>query len=664
MLFSKIFPNTSSFLIVRLSLQAETKFISNQFIMRRSILFVFFLCIMFSAISQTHEVQAIIKTETIPDTLTNFTPVSASQYIEELLQTKSLWRPGSEELKYSLKRLNDHYHEPFDSVSIRLSEYKFDSIRIESRDFVHYDTIPTKWLNDSTFIFDSDKLTKEPYFFKEKILKRQVDTSEYLLLKNISDPALITDSVFIVQDTIREKIIDSTLLDNLHIKMYLLVDDKITPALIKPGTRRMAEFLLDSSALVYSDTTTLLVSDKNSPFYIVPNKGLSHSLMLAVNQLIDYTWERDSIQLFFNDINGHKTPIWLRSGVNDPKRYWLKNINNDSITIWIGNPDKYDISMFLEEEVNISRMSKLTLEDVPITTSKPNTMLVKVKPLEEIPVYWEHELTSNLLVSQTYLSENWAKGGESALSMLLDIKGTAQYTDKKSKTKWLNSGRLKYGSIITKENGMRTNTDMLEFNSQYNKLIKGKFDFSTLFYFKTQIAKGYKYTKDTAILTSKFMNPATFTIGLGAEYKPFKHTEINYSPLSYKNTFVLDESIPRSAHGIPNDKKSLQEMGSQLLITNKLDILDGLLIDSKLRLFSSYFNNPQNIDVDWEINMKQQINWYFTISANFHMIYDDDILFNVTNDDGTKVLNADGSVKKLPGLQFKEYMGLSFNFNF
>ena len=36
------------------------------------------------------------------------------------------------------------------------------------------------------------------------------------------------------------------------------------------------------------------------------------------------------------------------------------------------------------------------------------------------------------------------------------------------------------------------------------------------------------------------MNPATLTIGLGLDYKPNKTTSINFSPLSYKGTFVTD----------------------------------------------------------------------------------------------------------------------------
>jgi len=623
--------------------------------MHRSIFFLLFTFITVNGFAQNTNLN-------VDDTTINYTPFEASQYIESLLKEKRLWRPDAEDFKYSLARLNKHYLEPIDSVTVRLEAFNFDSISIEPKDFVHYNSVPIRWLNDSTFILDTVKLSKEPLIYREKINVIPEDTVAAFSVNNINYKIILPDSVIVEYDTISEIIIDTTFLQNQNLQMYLSKNETITPPLVKPRTRKSVRIKKDSSVLIFADTTTLLVAEKNSPFYIVSDTGIPKRLKMAVDQLIDYTWKRDSIQLFINDVNGRKTPFWLRAGVDDPKRYWLKNINNDSITIWIGNPDKFDISMFLEEEVSISRMTKITMEEVPITTAHPTTKLVKIEPLEEIPVYWNHEINSNLLFSQTFLSDNWAKGGESALSTLLDVKGSLGY--KKKKTKWINSGRLKYGSIITKENGMRTNTDMLELNSQYNKLIKGKFDFSTSIYFKTQIAKGFKYTKDTAILTSRFLNPATFTIGLGVEYKPFKHTKINYSPLSYKNTFVLDDSIPRSTHGIPDGKKALQEMGSQLLIINKLDILDGLKIDSKLRLFSSYFNNPQNIDVDWEVNLKRQINWFFTVSANFQLIYDDDILFPVTDNNGNEVLNADGTVKKVPGLQFKEYTGLSFTFNF
>ncbi len=223
---------------------------------------------------------------------------------------------------------------------------------------------------------------------------------------------------------------------------------------------------------------------------------------------------------------------------------------------------------------------------------------------------------------------------------------------------------MQYANIITQENGIRTNNDRLELNSQYNKVMRKKLNFSALFYFKTQIARGYNYPNDSVVV-SKFLNPGTFTIGLGVEYVPFKNTTINFSMLSYKNTFVLDTAnIDQTAHGIASDRKARQEIGGQLLVKNQLSLMDDLNIANTLRLFSNYIDKPQNIDVDWEINVEKRINWYFSVVMNLHMIYDDDIRFPVLNENDQPVLLPDGSVRKAPKLQLKEFLGLSLLFKF
>jgi len=83
-----------------------------------------------------------------------------------------------------------------------------------------------------------------------------------------------------------------------------------------------------------------------------------------------------------------------------------------------------------------------------------------------------------------------------------------------------------------------------------------------------------------------------------------------------------------------------------------------------VRLFSNYFNKPQNVDVDWEISLDKRINWYASISLNMHFIYDDDIRFPVLDDNDEPVLLPDGSPKKSPKLQFKEFVGLTFSLAF
>jgi len=135
--------------------------------------------------------------------------------------------------------------------------------------------------------------------------------------------------------------------------------------------------------------------------------------------------------------------------------------------------------------------------------------------------------------------------------------------------------------------------------------------------------------------------------------------------LSYKNTFVLDTAkIDQIRHGIEADKKLKQEMGGQLVVKNSVSILDGLDISNTVRLFTNYLNNPQNVDVDWEISMERKINWYFTVLLNLHFIYDDDIRFPVLDENEQPVLLPDGSPKKSPKLQFKEFLGITLSFKF
>jgi hypothetical protein len=181
---------------------------------------------------------------------------------------------------------------------------------------------------------------------------------------------------------------------------------------------------------------------------------------------------------------------------------------------------------------------------------------------------------------------------------------------------------------------------------------------------KNQLANGYNYPNDSVIV-SKFLNPGSLTIGLGAEYKPFKHTNINMAPLSYKNTFVLDTAlIDQTKHGIDPDKKAKQELGTQIVVINKFKPMEDLDLTSNLRLFSNYLNHPENIDIDWELILDKKINWFFTVRLNLHLIYDDDVRFNVLDADDQPIIKLDGSEKKVAKTQFKEFIGLSMLFKF
>jgi hypothetical protein len=399
---------------------------------------------------------------------------------------------------------------------------------------------------------------------------------------------------------------------------------------------------------------------------MLPGLQTPDSLKLAVETLLNFTVKRDSVLLYLNDVNGNRTPFWLSAGEGDLVRFWVKNAKNDSITIWMGNPSKYDLALILEDDIYVERLGRKTTEELPISGIQPSRALATVKPLTEIPVYWVYSLTNSFSLNQNFLS-NWARGGESSLSGMLDINARARYTNKETKEQWTNSARLRFGTIGTiepgfKVNNIRTSTDIFEVNSQYNRRIFDKFDFSSILYFKTQLAKGFRAPNfDDPV--SKFLSPGAITIGSGFEYKPSDKTQLNFSVLTYRNTFVLDTVlINQTLHGVDKNRRSRQELGGQLMIRNTFKIQDNMTVTNAVRLFSSYLNKPQNVDVDWEMSIERQISYLFSIRLNIHLIYDDDIRFAVLDDAGQPVLLPDGSPRKVPRTQLNQFMGLTFSF--
>ncbi len=614
------------------------------------------------AVGATPDYFASNNNETNSRPTITFTPTSASEYIVNLLKRDSLWREAGDTIHLSLERLIDHYNEPFDSVGQRLHRFDYESVRPELKELARHDTLPLRWLNDSTFIVDTLALEKDPFIEKKTIVTNKIDTLGLWGLDTIPDVEMVIDSIKQARDTITEVFIDSLYLESKNIQMHKVVGQEVRPPFLPPDSRKEVFFMPDYERIVVSETYQEFVADEDSPFYVVPGTQMPDSLMMAIEELLEYTDRRDSIPLHIKDAMGDSRPFWLTTEPDDLERFWVKNQENDSITIWLGNPSKHELQLILEDDIHVERMGKLAADDIPITTVEPERSLVGLRPLEEIPGTWRYGLSSAFTLNQNYLS-NWARGGQSALSSLLDLRGSAEYRNVESEIKWTNSARLRYGSVLSEEFGFRTNTDILEMNSQFNKDISDNFDFSSVFYGKTQIARGYNYPNDS-IPVSKFLSPGTFTVGVGFEYEPFKDTKFNFSALSYRNTFVLDTTaINQRAHGIERGERSRQEMGGQLVVQNRLSLLEDLTIENSVRLFSNYLEKPQNVDVDWEINLEKKVSWYLTVRMNFHFIYDENVLFPVLDDNDDPVILPDGSEKEVPRLQFKQFLGITMAFS-
>ena len=423
----------------------------------------------------------------------------------------------------------------------------------------------------------------------------------------------------------------------------------------------------DTSIFVLKDTLKKVSSSNpNFPFRYYSYPFQADSLEIAVTSLIKYLEDRDSIIINFGGKGDVIIPIWLNSKSNNMTRYWLKNEFNDSVSVWIGSIGHDTIGLFPEQGVDFRRSMRPTENNTEARVNvegQDRSRLLELQRIEIKKKLWKYRTETNLAFSQTGLF-NWVKGGESSLTSLFDITGYADYDDKQKKISSNNFVRLKLGFIASGDNPIRKNTDILETSTKVNHKAFGKFDFSTIMLFKTQLLNGYNYPNDS-VLVSKILNPAIMTLGLGFDYKPNAQTSINFSPLSYKLTFVTDTAnIDQTKYGIPKDKKAMHEPGMNFMFTNTWKPAKNVSLTNRLQIFSNYIRNPQNIDVDWELTFTTSLNTFTELKINTHLIFSDNIKTPVLDKDKNPVLNPDGTEKKTARIQFKEMIGISLAFRF
>ncbi|OFY57945.1 MAG: hypothetical protein A2V50_02290 [Bacteroidetes bacterium RBG_19FT_COMBO_42_10] len=503
------------------------------------------------------------------------------------------------------------------------------------------------------------------------------DSSQYFLEKYPFDSINIPWDKFYIWEPLRLKVPEVTKPaqpDSIQVTDTL-------PAVAAVDTVRMqipepvaVAGFKDTSVLVVIDTLHEVSSERvGFPFtwYNYPFQG--DSIRAAVRILMDFVEARDSSIIKITGLGEAVTHIWLNSRSDVMKRYWLKNEMDDSITVWIGSPSRNTLGLYLEQGVNFRRPVKQGYySDARIEIKEVDkSTLLDVKTIPVKIQYWKFRSEASFALNQGAIS-NWVKGGESSVSTTLDITGYADYNNKALKMTSGNFARLKYGLIKIGDNDIRKNIDLLETNSKLNHKAFGKFDFSAIMLFKTQLASGFSYPNDTTrILVSKFFNPAILTVGLGLDYKPNKNTSINFSPLSYKGTFVTDttgvvgvDAIDETKYGIPAGKKAKNEPGMSFMITNVYKPVSTVTITNRLQLFTNYINNPQNIDVDWEMIVTAALNWFTDVRFNTHLIFDDDTKTPVFDKEKQPVPGHDGKQKTTARIQFKELLGFSFVFRF
>lgn len=284
---------------------------------------------------------------------------------------------------------------------------------------------------------------------------------------------------------------------------------------------------------------------------------------------------------------------------------------------------------------------------------------------------WKTKAVLNINASQMSL-KNWSAGGQNSITVNGLASLSADYD--KDNMSWENQLDLGYGILQQgkKEQSVLQKTDdKIDFSSKYGQKATDKLYYAALINFKTQFTEGFDYANNDSIAISDFMAPGYLLGAIGMDFKPDKKFSGFIAPLTSKTTFVQNQALADSgAYGvepavlsetaevITPGKQIRSEFGGYAKFTYKTELMKNIKLQSKIDLFSNYLNNPQNIDINWDLLINMKVNKYITVSINTLLIYDHDIKFEFDED-------QDGTIdRKGPRIQFKELFGVGFSLSF
>lgn len=238
---------------------------------------------------------------------------------------------------------------------------------------------------------------------------------------------------------------------------------------------------------------------------------------------------------------------------------------------------------------------------------------------------WTRRGQFKLHFSQTYLSSNWSKGGESNMAGLATIFLEANYNDRKN-VQLDNSLEIKVGLNTVSTDSLRNlnvSSDQLRALSKLGIKMRNNWYYSLSTEFVTQMINNYR--KNTMNLLSSFMSPAKLFVSLGVDFKKDNkkmgyNLSVMLSPITYKANYLYDNvNLNPKSYGIEPGKHYGSEIGSKISSNITWKISERLNWKSKIYYFTDY----TYVDTEWENTFDVSLNHYFSTQVYLYAKMDD-----------------------------------------
>lgn len=286
-----------------------------------------------------------------------------------------------------------------------------------------------------------------------------------------------------------------------------------------------------------------------------------------------------------------------------------------------------DLLAHRKEIATVNGSSPIVVADVPTPFTGVNVSdQVQGVTLER--KYWFPGLESNIQFSQTYISPNWHKGGNSALN--LHSKQLLRLDYKKDNINWANEVEWRLGLNTEIRDSLKNyniSEDLIRFRS--NLGIKA---FKNWFYSVDVEARSQFFpqsSEDKKILYSAFASPLTLTAGIGmrwvidkkyeSHYGRRLRVDMNIAPLAYDFKWSYRKDIDLARHGFEDGKNIYSKIGSMFRLNMILDFTDSFAWESRIYYNTSY----KRVESEFENSLIFAFNRYFSTRINVLLRFDD-----------------------------------------
>jgi hypothetical protein len=256
------------------------------------------------------------------------------------------------------------------------------------------------------------------------------------------------------------------------------------------------------------------------------------------------------------------------------------------------------------------------------------------KAVDTTNLGWKKGGNFSFLFNQSAFNNEWLGGGTSNIAGNMGLNYDFNYNT--DRVVWDNKLIVAYGLTKVKDQRVTKSDDRIEFTSLYGKKAgQGYWFYSAFLNFRTQMDSGFSVADVTTGATtekvytkiSHFFSPAYLQIGPGMLWKRSDNLKVNIAPATSRLIYVDSQfTVAGSAFGVEQGKTSRFEFGAALNAYYKLKLMDNITVENILNLYTNYLEKPQNVDLDYQMNLVMNVNKYISANIAFQAIYDDNAI--------------------------------------